>query len=82
MAEGAKQKTNAVQTYTVNYPHGLNLRPEHSKKKAPLEVLPFGAEVTATGGNVKPGGTEWTPVRAVSGAEGWVMTKFLTAKAE
>lgn len=55
--------------YTVNYPHGLNLRAEPSKQAAVLRVLQHGETVTARDADAPDG---WL---AVDG--GYVMKEFL-----
>ena len=68
-------------TFTVNYPHGLNLRQEATKDSPVVEVLPVDAEVEATGDVIVRDGVEWLPVRAASEQCACVMKEFLTAKA-
>ena len=68
-------------TFTVNYPHGLNLRQEAAKESPVMEVLPVDAEVEATGDVIVLDGVEWLPVRAASEQCGYVMKEFLAAKA-
>lgn len=67
----------AVRLYMVREKRGLNLRPLPSMRPAPLEVLPYQAVVTATGEVRAAGDTEWLPVRAASGREGFAMLQYL-----
>lgn len=70
----ARRRTEAAteprKTYTVAYPHGLNLRAEPSKQAAVLRVLKHGEAVTAALDVDAPDG--WL---AVDG--GYVMAEFL-----
>lgn len=69
----ARRRTEAAadpqKTYTVSYPHGLNLRAEPSKQAAILRVLKHGETVSARDLDAPDG---WL---AVDG--GYVMREFL-----
>lgn len=68
----ARKRTEAAEprkTYTVAYPHGLNLRAEPSKQAEILRVLKRGETVTARDAEAPEG---WL---AVDG--GYVMREFL-----
>lgn len=69
----ARKRTEAAEsphkTYTVTYPHGLNLRAEPSKQAEILRVLKRGETVTAWDAEAPEG---WL---AVDG--GYVMREFL-----
>ena len=63
--------------YMVREKRGLNLRSIPSMRPAPLEVLPYQTVVTAIGEVQTVGDTEWLPVRAAGGSEGFVMLRYL-----
>lgn len=69
----ARRRTEAAEeprkTYTVAYPHGLNLRAEPSKKAQIIRVLPHGETVAARDAEAPDG---WLAVEG-----GYVMAEFL-----
>ena len=69
----ARKRTEAAaeprKTYTVTYPHGLNLRAEPSKQAQILRVLRAGETVTARDAEAPDG---WLAIEG-----GFVMAEFL-----
>lgn len=72
-APDEQQEQTAVVKYRVNSKTGLNLRPEPSKMKPALRVLPYEAEVEVHGEPVVIGGVTWVRVE-----NGWCDSAFLT----
>lgn len=68
-----EQEQSTLVKYRVNSKTGLNLRPEPSKLKPALRVLPYEAEVDVHGEPVVIGGVTWLRVE-----NGWCDSAFLT----